>query len=321
MSTRRARPARWLVAVALVAGLAAIASAAGSATGALSAAAVQPVPAAAARPARIISLVPAATEMLFAIGAGPRVVGVSSYDHYPPQVDRLPRVGALIDPDLERIFDLHPDLVIVYATQEDLREQIGRAGIAVYPFVNGAGLADVLTTIRALGNRVGSAAEAAALDATLTRRIDAVKAAVAGRPRPRTLLVFERASFALRDIYVSGGVGFLNDMLEAAGGDNVFADVRRQSVQISSETVIARAPQAILELHYGQVLSPADLAREQAVWNVLGSVPAVRNHQVHLLTGNDLVVPGPRIAEAIERMARALHPEAFERSATNVIWN
>jgi ABC-type Fe3+-hydroxamate transport system substrate-binding protein len=272
-----------------------------------------PSAAAPVRPQRIISLVPAATEMLFAIGAGPRVVAVSSYDRYPPQVTHLPRVGALIDPDLERIFDLRPDLVVVYATQHELRRQLTQAGIATYPFVNGAGLADVLRTIQAIGARVGDETGAAALDAQLTRRIDAVKAAVAGRPRPRTLLVFERAPFALQDIYVSGGVGFLNDMLEAAGGDNVFADVKRQSLQISSETVIARAPEAILELHYGGAMSPATLAREQATWNQLSSIPAVRLHQVHLLIGDDLVVPGPRIAEGIERMARALHPGAFAR--------
>ncbi|MDE3155099.1 MAG: ABC transporter substrate-binding protein [Acidobacteriota bacterium] len=274
-------------------------------------ASVRAAPSTSQRPARIVSLVPAATEMLFAMGAGPRLVGVSSYDRFPPQVDRLPRVGALIDPDLERIFELHPDLVVVYATQDDLRRQLGQAGIPVYTFVNGASLADVLATIRSLGARVGSASGAAALDARISRRIDAVKAAVAGRPRPRTLLVFQRAAFALRDIYASGGVGFLNDMLAAAGGDNVFADVKRQSVQISSETVIARAPQVILELHYGQPMSPGDMAHELAVWNVLGAVPAVRDHAVHLLVGDDLVVPGPRIAEGIERMARALHPGAF----------
>ena len=74
-------------------------------------------PLAQAPPSRIVSLVPAATEMLFAIGAGPRVVAVSSYDHEPPAVERLPRVGALLDPDLERIMGLRPDLVVVYGTQ------------------------------------------------------------------------------------------------------------------------------------------------------------------------------------------------------------
>ena len=84
-----------------------------------------------APPSRIVSLVPAATEMLFAIGAGPRVIAVSSYDHEPPEVDRLPRVGALLDPDLERILSLRADLVVVYGTQHELKQQLARATIPV----------------------------------------------------------------------------------------------------------------------------------------------------------------------------------------------
>jgi ABC-type Fe3+-hydroxamate transport system substrate-binding protein len=80
-------------------------------------------------PQRIVSLVPSVTETLFAIGAGPQVVGVSSYDREPPEVSKLPRVGALIDPNVERILSLRPDLVVVYASQADLREQMRRAGI------------------------------------------------------------------------------------------------------------------------------------------------------------------------------------------------
>jgi iron complex transport system substrate-binding protein len=264
------------------------------------------------KPARIISLVPAATEMLFALGAGPRVVAVSSYDHDPPQVEHLPRVGALLDPDLERIFALHPDLVAVYGTQADLIQQLTRAHIGVFPFVHG-GLADVLTTIDRLGARVGEQARAKALVAQLKQHLDAIRQHVAGEPRPRTLLIFERQPFTLTGLLASGGVGFLSDMLDAAGGENVFANVRRQSLPVSTETIIAQRPDVILELHYGEALSPADLARDRASWNVLGSVPAVHNHRIYILTGDDLVSPGPRIAEATERISRALHPDEWQK--------
>ena len=105
-------------------------------------------------PARIISLVPAVSEMLFAIGAGPQVVAVSSFDDYPPEVLKLPRVGALLDPDLERILSLRPDLVIVYESQADLRRQLERASIPMFVYKHAA-LADVTVTIRQLGTRVG----------------------------------------------------------------------------------------------------------------------------------------------------------------------
>jgi iron complex transport system substrate-binding protein len=142
-------------------------------------------------PQRIISLVPAATEMLFAIGAGPRVVAVSSFDRYPREARELPRVGALLDPDLERIIELVPDLVIVYATQSDLREQLTQLGIPLFVYSH-AGLEDILTTIETLGARVGSAAGAEEAVSNLRARFDSVESTVKTGPRPRTMLVFER---------------------------------------------------------------------------------------------------------------------------------
>ena len=89
-------------------------------------------------PARIVSLIPAVTEMLFAIGAGPQVVAVSSFDRYPPEVARLQKVGALIDPDVERILSLRPDLVAIYGSQGDLRVQLERAQIPIYVYSHAA---------------------------------------------------------------------------------------------------------------------------------------------------------------------------------------
>jgi iron complex transport system substrate-binding protein len=125
--------------------------------------------------------------------------------------------------------------------------------------------------------------------------------------------VFGREPLALRNIVASGGVGFLHDMLEIAGGTNVFADVARESVQASTEIILARAPEAILELRSQALVRDGDLARERATWDRLSSVPAVRQGRVTLLKGDEFVVPGPRIAEATRRLAHALHPEAFRK--------
>jgi iron complex transport system substrate-binding protein len=115
----------------------------------------------------------------------------------------------------------------------------------------------------------------------------------------------------LQGIYASGGIGFLNDMLDAAGGDNVFADVKRESVQATSELVLARAPQVILELRGS--IEPDEAAAERAVWNTLAAVPAVRAGRVHIVADSSLMVPGPRVAGATELLARRLHPETFAR--------
>jgi iron complex transport system substrate-binding protein len=262
-------------------------------------------------PTRIISLIPAVTEMLYALRAGAELVAVSSFDDYPPEVRTLPRVGALLDPDLERILALEPDLVIVYESQVDLRRELERARIPMFVYKH-AGLPDVTATIRELGTRIGRDAEATALVTRIDGALAAIRTRVAGRPRPKTMLVFGRDALALRGIYASGGIGFLHDMLTAAGGENVFADIKQQSVQATSELILARAPDVILELRAGPIAA-GQRAREQDVWRVLASVPAVRTNRVSILADPRTVVPGPRVAEGTELIARVLHPEAFVR--------
>jgi iron complex transport system substrate-binding protein len=260
-----------------------------------------------AQPQRIVSLVPAVTEMLFAIGAGPQVIAVSSYDQDPPEVRQLPRVGALLDPDVERILSLKPDLVVTYGSQSDLKQQLERASIAVFDYRH-AGLADITATLRRLGAAAGQSARADEVAASIERALAKIRERAGLGPRPRTLLVFGRERGALRNIYASGGRGFLHDMLEAAGGTNVFADVDRESVQVTTELVLARAPDVILEVRSADIGSAADAAREAQSWSPLASVPAVRNKRVVVLTGRGLTVPGPRVAEIVERMFQALHP-------------
>jgi iron complex transport system substrate-binding protein len=256
-------------------------------------------------PGRIVSIVPAVTEMLFALKAGDRVVGVGSFDTFPPEAQHLPRVGALLDPDLERILALRPDLVVVYGSQSDLRRQLERAGIATFVYAH-AGLAEVTGTIRELGVRLGTNAQASRLAADIDARLREIRAAVASRQRPRTLLVLGRENLALRGIYASGGVGFVHDMLTAAGGENVFGDVQRESVQATTELIIARRPDVILELR-AEPLDAERIKRELDVWHTLASVPAVRSGRVHILSDRRTVIPGPRVAEGVEAIARALH--------------
>ena len=261
---------------------------------------------------RIVSLVPALTEMLFAIGAGPQVVGVSSFDQFPPEVAKLPRLGALLDPDTERILSLRPTLVAIYGSQTELQAQFTRAGIRTYVYRHG-GTETIYRTMRELGDATGQRPQAERIVQSLQARIDAVRARVRGRTPPKVLLVIGRQPGTLREIYVSGGVGFLQEMLEVAGGRNVFADVRRESAQPSQEAILARAPDLVVEVHAEGMFKTTSVDKEKAVWASLSSMPAVRNNRVHVLVGQYLVVPGPRIADAAETLARTLHPGAFSR--------
>jgi iron complex transport system substrate-binding protein len=261
-------------------------------------------------PRRIVSLVPSVTEMLFAIGAGDAVVGVSSFDNYPPAVRSRTRVGGLIDPDFEKILSLRPDLVVVYGTQNPITERLTRANIPIFTFEH-SGLADIVRVMKDLGARTGHSDTANARTADIERQLAAIRAKIAGRARPKTMMVFERESDSLRSMFGSGGVGFIHDVLEIAGGTNVFADVPRESIQVTTELAIAKAPDVILEFRSGPGWTPARALRERDAWRAIGSVPAVRNGRVHILIDEKLSIPGPRVAEAALAIAKVLHPGVF----------
>jgi iron complex transport system substrate-binding protein len=253
---------------------------------------------------RVISIIPSTTEMLFAMGAGDRVIAIGSYDRYPPESQKLPRVGALLDPNVEQILQMRPDLVVIYGTQTELKRRLERANIPYYSYVH-QGLADVTETIRTLGMRVGVGGNADALATRIEQQLADVRRRVASQPRPRTLLVIGREPASLRNVDASGGLGFLHDMLEAAGGADVIADIHRQSVMMTTEMLLARAPEVIVEFRYGKDdINAADMK----AWNRLSAVPAVKNRRVVLLDGDEFV-PGPRVAQAVRTLAGLLHPE------------
>ncbi|HEX5068948.1 MAG TPA: ABC transporter substrate-binding protein [Vicinamibacterales bacterium] len=263
-------------------------------------------------PTRIVSLVPAVTEMLFAIGAGADVVGVSSYDRFPPEALSKPKVGALVDPDFERILSLRPDLVVVYGTQTDLIARLDRARIPAFTYEN-FGLAEITATIRQLGDRLGRAAEASALAGRIDRDLAEIKRTVAGKPRPKTVLIFGREPGSLRGIYASGGVGFMHDMLEIAGGIDIFADIKRQNLQATTEMLLTRAPEVIIEVHPGDPWPQSKIDDARRVWSTLSTVPAVRTGRIYELVDDRLSIPGPRVAEAVRLLAAALHKDLGSR--------
>jgi iron complex transport system substrate-binding protein len=197
--------------------------------------------------------------------------------------------------------------VVIYGTQDDLSRQLERAGIGRFFYRHGS-LADILTVLTSLGARTGDVDGAARVVAAIRTSLDETRALVAGRPRPRTLVVFGRAPGSLRNVYASGGIGFMHDMLDIAGGEDIFADIARESVQATTELILARAPDVILELRASDE-APPDLEP----WNTLAAVPAVRNHRVLALVGSDLITAGPHVAAGTERLARALHPDAHVR--------
>jgi iron complex transport system substrate-binding protein len=121
--------------------------------------------------------------------------------------------------------------------------------------------------------------------------------------------VFNRDAGSLRNINASGGYGFIADLLDTAGGDNALGDIKQPLVQLSTEMILARRPDAVVELEYGDKAASQAFVPDLAPWNALASVPAVRNRRIHVLVGDEFVVPGPRVVLAAERLANVLHPD------------
>ncbi len=254
-------------------------------------------------PQRLISLAPSVTEMLFALGLEERIVGVTSYCDYPAAARAKEKVGDILNPSLERILALRPDLVIIStATQlERFARRLEEAGVPLY-VVNADRVEDVLRSLENLGEIMGRREEAERVVHALRARLEDVRARVRGRPRPRVLMVIQRDP-----LLVPGRGAFMTDLVEQAGGQSITADAEREWTPYSLETVLARAPEVI-------ILPSRERITRRLVdmrWPELEATPALRQGRVYAIHTDLLMRPGPRLIEGVEELARVLHPEVF----------
>ncbi len=246
------------------------------------------------RPAqRVVSLVPATTEILFALGAGGEVVGRTSWCDHPPAAAAGTSVGDGIRPNLEAVFATRPDLVVLYQSGQNAqaRERLRALGIPALQLATDR-LEDVARAARILGVLTGRSAAADSLVGELRAGLEAASVRRSGR-RPKVLiLVWDDPPMTV------GRGSFLHQVVERAGGRNLFADLAESSATISLEAVVARDPDLILVTTEGE---PAFARRSE--WKV---VPAVRERRFVRAIGTEFSRPGPRAPQAVAKLAAAL---------------
>ena len=253
----------------------------------------------------IISLVPSATEILFAIGAGPDVVGVSDYCNYPEDTARLPRYGGFLDPSTERIVASGARAVVLSRRAEKLARACRDAGMEVAT-VGTDGLADMDAAIEALGALTGRRAEARALRERIHAEIEA-SAIPSGTDR-RVAVVVDRSPDALKRIFVAGPGSLLDDLLEAIGAVNVFADAPSMYPMVSLEGILSRRPDLLIDLRPFARSAPSARASALALWHGSGIVaPDGPVGAVHVLETTDFTVHGPRTGRAAGILASIVH--------------
>jgi len=254
---------------------------------------------------RIVSLVPSVTETVFALGAGDRLVGISTFCDHPPEATKLPRIGTYNAPSIEAIVALEPDVVIGVPTPGNQAsvEQLGSLGLEVV-MVGEHTLADTWEAIRTVGRWTDTAPAAERLVAKLQGELDDVRRRAAERPTRRVLFVVGHDP-----LVVAGGGLFIDELIEVAGGRNVGKASGLPWPRLSLETVVAAAPEVIVD---GAMGSEANAALE-AYWEAYRSVPAVRDGRVRPVHSWILLRPGPRIAAAARELFSLVHEDAEPR--------
>lgn len=259
---------------------------------------------------RIVALTPSVTETLFALGLGERVVGVSDYSTWPPEVKSKPRLGGLFNPNLERMVALDPDLAILIPSEHDLGEKLRGLGVDTLTVQNES-LADVEKSIHVISRRCGVPEAGDRLTAEWRKGLAPRPLVAPGGKRPRVLISVGRPAGRLTDLLIAGPGTFLDELLTRLGAENVFADAGSKWPQIPLEEVMARAPDVILEVRVDE-LSPQVKEELKRDWDGLPGLPATQGGRIEVIDGDHTVIPGPRLPQVYADMAAALakHVEA-----------
>jgi iron complex transport system substrate-binding protein len=254
------------------------------------------------RPERIVSIGPSITEFLFALGAGPRVVGADDFSDEPAAAKQVEKVGG-IKVNFEKVVSLRPDLVLSVKFSDGTIEKLAGAGLLVL-VVDPQSAGDVARTAILLGRAVGSDGEAMARD--IQKRVDDVRSktsAVATRPR----VYHEIDASDPTKIFTVGPGSYIHDLIQIAGGENIAARATSAYPQLSAEEILRSDPEIIV-LAAADYSAKPDQVAARSGWSVL---TAVKNGRILTIAPNLINRPGPRVGEAAEVYAKLIHPELF----------
>lgn len=254
-------------------------------------------------PTRVVTLTPSATELVVAVGGLDKLVGVDRYSIYPEEVKRLPRVGDFMHPSFEAIITLRPHLVILDEVQSNLVPKLERAGVRTLTLRMHT-VDHVRQGLREVGAALHRTDQADKVVAELSRQVRAIREGVAARaqPRPKVLMIIGREVGALKTMVAAGPGSYLDELLSHLHATNALASSPVRYPKISAEQVMQSRPDVILD-----AVRPHQVETARADWARLARVPAVKNGRIYPLSDQLFMSPGPRVAEALRRLAALLY--------------
>lgn len=263
------------------------------------------------QPTRIVCLSPGIAETVFALGLGGHVVGVTSHTFFPPEAARIAQVGDWLATNCEAVVALQPDLTLVSSMEASVAEQLGKVGLRC-SVVKQDTVGDILNSITELGNVCAVPEAAHRLTVSIGERLHRVERSCEGRTRPRVLVCAGRdySSSKLDQVYIAGRDSFYSELVRMAGGQNVFQNGGIPFPAVSGEGIMQLNPEAILEIVPERAQQGLDPDTLIDAWKSLPDVAAVKSGRVYVLYGDYMAIPGPRVADALDAIARKLHPEA-----------
>ncbi len=253
-------------------------------------------------PQRVVSLAPGITEILYALGLADKIAGVTSYCNWPPAARQKQQVGGFINPSIEQIVSLKPDLIIATAdgNRQDTVQQLERIGLPVY-VTNPSDTNGILKSISHIGEITDRKNAAATLVRQLQKRLSNIEVQIRHKSKPRVFF-----QIGLEPLITVGSKTLINEVIERAGGVNIASSDTARYPRYSPEGIMAGSPDIIL---FAPMVNDKEFVAVKKFWQQFAGVPAVKNNKIYPINTDLVSRASPRIVDAIETMALIFHPE------------
>jgi iron complex transport system substrate-binding protein len=260
---------------------------------------------------KIISLAPSTTEILFSLGAGDKVIGVSEFCNYPEEAKAKPKMGGLMNPNYEAIVAAKPDLVIVFNEMLEPTNKFKSLKIETLAMEHST-VQDIFLSITRIGQCCGAKDQTKKVLKELTSKMTAIQDKYANEPHPKVLIIvghdISQDTTKPPTNIKAAGDEYYNQMISYAGGQNAYSGGTVPFPTVSNESIISMNPEVIIDLVPADK-NPIDTNVIIKQWKNLSQIEAVKKNRIYVFTEDYMTIPGPRVAMALEKLAKAIKPE------------
>ncbi len=259
-------------------------------------------------PKRVISTSPAITEILFALGVGDQVVGITDYCTYPKKACDLPSIGGPLNPSTETWIALKPDLIILQEDSIAINKHAAILKVATL-MVSVNNLNNILTSIQIIADSMQVSKTGKNLVNKIKIQIDNYRIRLGKFKSRQVLMILSDTNDPSRDLYAVGRDTFLNELLSIAGGENVLPDTMARYPKISKEFIISKSPEIIMEIGPKSNMSNKEILNRKKVWGKYSTLRAVKNDRLYFMGADYILIPGPRLVNILDDFIQRIHPE------------